>query len=628
MRVRIQGAWIQIADGLSDYVEKELGTAVTNYDMDGDGLDDGTEIIFGCDPKQSDTDGDGLSDYEEFGLGSDPNNCDTDSDGLSDSQEKQFNSSLCNPDSDADLLFDAQEYNLSTDPRNPDSDSDNLTDGYEIIFYNTSALNNDTDFDGILDGYEIELWTDPLCNDTDGDDLSDLRELELGTDPLWNDTDDDGVNDLEDTDSYVPHVARVILAYDSDADTSEFVDKLTQYTNVTIVSPDELMSNYSDAPYIALVGRPDGNGTVGNITRDILKLSGDNSTLTAMLESDYDRFAVEYGVWTPTQTVVMLTQPYHSDHYRVLCTLKGMKVTRLPDSVEMEYPSTREFFSIEAIKEIGSSVWVELEAAVTPWVKMSRHNVSTTPFALSHAAGLVSEEEAAGRYLEIIVSENVQNETRDIINWAWVKMYYTVSDLDRTGDGDADDAGDINESTLSLYSFDKSEWTKLSEETGVDTTNVVRYGKEYEGYVWANVSHLGLYGLAGGMRSEPIAPTPTPAVRGGGGGGGGGGPQDTDGDGISDLDERIAGTNQNDPCDSNPDCVACLALRTPTVTPAATPSSVPVVTPAPEPAAVRAPEGTPEATPKPRIPGFEVVLLLIAFAVVMGYLRLVKKRKL
>ncbi len=614
-------------DGLSDYVEKELGTAVTNYDIDGDGLDDGTEITCGSDPKQSDTDGDGLSDFGEFVLGSDPNNRDTDSDGLSDSQEKQFNSSLCNPDSDADLLFDAQEYNLSTDPWNPDSDSDNLTDGYEII-HNTSALNNDTDFDGVPDGYEIELWTDPLCNDTDGDDISDLRELELGTDPLWNDTDDDGVNDLEDTDSYVPHVARVILAYDPDADTYEFVDKLAQYTNVTIVSPDELKSNYSDAPYIVLVGRPDGNGTAGNITRDILIKSGDNTTLTAMLESDYDRFAVEYGVWTPTQTVVMLTQPYHSDHYRILSTLKGMKVTRLPDSVVVEYPSTREFFSIEAIKEIESSVRVELEEAVTPWVKMSRYNVSTTPSALSHTGGLRSEEETAGQYLEITVNENVQNETSDIINWAWIGMYYTVSDLDRTGDGDADDAGDLNESTLSLYSFDKSGWTKLSEGTGVDTTNVVLYGKDYEGYVWANVSHLGLHGLAGEKRSKPIVPTPTPAVRGGGGGGGGGGPQDTDGDGISDLDELIAGTDPNDPCDPNHDCVACLAIRRPARTPAATPSSVPVATSAPEPTPVEAPEGTPAATPKPRIPGFEVALLLIAFAVVTGYLRRVKMRKL
>ena len=86
-----------------------------------------------------------------------------------------------------------------------------------------------------------------------------------------------------------------------------------------------------------------------------------------------------------------------------------------------------------------------------------------------------------------------------------------MSDLDRTGDGDIGDAGDINESTLCLYSFDKSWWNKLSEETGVDTTNVVLYGKEYEGFVWINVSHLDLYGLAGEKRSEPIVPTPTPS---------------------------------------------------------------------------------------------------------------------
>ncbi len=89
----------------------------------------------------------------------------------------------------------------------------------------------------------------------------------------------------------------------------------------------------------------------------------------------------------------------------------------------------------------------------------------------------------------------------------------------------------------------------------------------------------------------------------------------------------ILGTDPNDPCDPNPDCVACLAIRAPTVTPAATPSSTPVVTSAPELTPVGAPEGTPEATPKPRIPGFEVELLLIAFAVVMDYLRRVKRRK-
>ncbi|NQE44866.1 hypothetical protein C5S31_02425 [ANME-1 cluster archaeon GoMg2] len=93
------------------------------------------------------------------------------------------------------------------------------------------------------------------------------------------------------------------------------------------------------------------------------------------------------------------------------------------------------------------------------------------------------------------------------------------------------------------------------------------------------------------------------------------------------MDELIAGTDPNDPCDTNPDCVACLAIRAPARTPAATPSSAPVVASAPEPTPVGAPEGTPEATPKTRIPGFEVALLFIAFVVVRGYLRRVKRRK-
>jgi hypothetical protein len=86
------------------------------------------------------------------------------------------------------------------------------------------------------------------------------------------------------------------------------------------------------------------------------------------------------------------------------------------------------------------------------------------------------------------------------------------------------------------------------------------------------------------------------------------------------------GTDPNDPCDPNPDCVACLAIIAPARTPGTVPSSTPVVLSAPELTPVGAPEGTPAATPKPRIPGFEVALLLIAFAVVMGYLRRVKKR--
>ncbi|VUT25764.1 MAG: hypothetical protein MASP_01150 [Candidatus Methanolliviera sp. GoM_asphalt] len=351
----------------------------------------------------------------------------------------------------------------------------------------------------------------PLCNDTDSDGLADLRELELGTNPLFWDTDNDGVNDLEDTDSYTTNVERVILAYDPDEDTYEFVDKLARYTNVSVVSPDEVKSNYSDAQYIVLVGRPDaGNETAGNITHDLLKYSGE--LLTQMQESDYYRFAVGYGIWNSTQTIVMLSHPYHSDHWRVLNILKSTKVTVLPDSVYVEYPSPRDFFRVEAIKEIDSFIWVDLEEMVTPTVEMNRYNASTTPFALSHDSGLVDDEEAVGRYFEINVSENVQNETGDIINWAWSRMYYTASDLERTGDGDAKDTGDINESTLRWYYFNESagRWTKLSAdlewvfETGVDTTDEELYGKGYKGFVWANVSHLCLFGLGGKTAAPKI----------------------------------------------------------------------------------------------------------------------------
>jgi hypothetical protein len=76
-------------DGLTDLIEKRLGTDPYNIDTDGDGLMDGEELMgWGTDPLKADTDGDGLSDYNEVKVyGTDPLNPDTDGDGYSDGWE-------------------------------------------------------------------------------------------------------------------------------------------------------------------------------------------------------------------------------------------------------------------------------------------------------------------------------------------------------------------------------------------------------------------------------------------------------------------------------------------------------------------------------------------------------------
>ena len=147
-----------------------------------------------------------------------------------------------------------------------------------------------------------------------------------------------------------------------------------------------------------------------------------------------------------------------------------------------------------------------------PNVEMNRYDNTTVPFSLTQSSGLADFEIAIGRYLEITLSENVQNQTGDIIDEASIRIYYKESDLDRTGDGIADDAEDIDETTLAMYYFNESssQWTKLSadldwvSEIGVDTEDIELYGNSYAGYVWASVSHLSLFGLAGQPSVEPI----------------------------------------------------------------------------------------------------------------------------
>jgi streptogramin lyase len=494
-------------DGLNDFVEKEFGTNITNYDTDGDGLDDSTEVTYSSDPAQKDSDNDGLSDYDEFNYSSDPRNNDTDGDGLNDSEEVAFNSSLRYPDSDGDLMFDGAEHNKSADPWNPDSDGDGLKDGYEL-FFNTSVLNNDTDSDGLPDGVEVDNRMNPLNNDTDGDGLDDFSELKNGTDPLEGDTSGNGLKDSEDPYTFAPNVENIWIAYDPDEETEQFVEKLKNYTNITVFKPGEI-DNYSSEPHILLVGRPSlENNTAGNITYNLLNRSAPD-ILARMQESDHNRFHVEYDIWNTSQTVVMLSHPYPSDHYKVLDLFKTLNQT-------ISYPNTVNELKANAIKEMDTFVWVELKNPVKPTIEVTRYNETNTPHKLTNELSV--NEKAAGKYLDINVSENVQNETTNNIKQAMIVIYYTASDLDRTRDGDAEDPGDIDESTLHLNWFNTTDnkWETLTTDMNwvynieVNTTNDILHDKEYEGYLWANVSHLSLYALSGNERPRAYVNITTP----------------------------------------------------------------------------------------------------------------------
>jgi len=518
-------------DGLTDFEEWRGFSPQTNpnhWDTDGDGIGDGVEITYGSDPTKIDTDGEGLLDPLEFLFNSDPNDTDTDDDGLSDYEEYLFSSNMTNPDSDDDFMFDGYEKTAGTDPQNGDTDNDNLPDGHETLL-GTNPLNGDTDGDNLTDGTEVMLWLNPLSNDTDQDGLLDSTELEKGTNPLNGDTDGDGIPDSEDDDSFAAHVNEIILAVDPNNETSEFADNLAQYTNVTTVSADELLQNYKNEPYIVIVGDPEGNGAAGQLLNSLLADCGD--VLAKMAGSDVNRFAVRHGVWNETQTVVLLSQPYPQDHYRVLDILRGKIVTIQPDSATVEiiqstlvaYPDGGsldhaalsynfiKIAEIDTIKQTDSKVSAVLDQAANATVQLHRYNNSTTPFSLTHTSGLATNENAVGKYLEINVSENVQNQTSDILSEAYIQLYYKLSDLDKTGDGDTDDPEDLAEDTLALYFFNEQSqtWNKLSEDLdwvidmGVNTTDVELYGESYAGYVWADLSHFSLYGLAAMSGNRP-----------------------------------------------------------------------------------------------------------------------------
>lgn len=144
-----------------DYINTPINKDLVLYalwvdittDTDKDGLSDDLEKYIGTDIAKKDTDRDGLSDYQEkIIFNYNPLIKDSDSNGINDGDE----------DHDGDGITNLKEYEIGTDPILSDTDNDGLNDFEEVNKHKTNPNDSDTDKDGANDCDEIRLGTDPL----------------------------------------------------------------------------------------------------------------------------------------------------------------------------------------------------------------------------------------------------------------------------------------------------------------------------------------------------------------------------------------------------------------------------------------------------------------------------------
>ena len=96
-------------DGLTNALERQLGSSIDNKDTNGDGIGDKETYLAGYNPAMDraalrDIDGDGLSLQEELSLGLNPTKWDTDDDGFGDKIELKLQTDPLDPNSKPEML--------------------------------------------------------------------------------------------------------------------------------------------------------------------------------------------------------------------------------------------------------------------------------------------------------------------------------------------------------------------------------------------------------------------------------------------------------------------------------------------------------------------------------------------
>ena len=252
---------------------------------------------------------------------------------------------------------------------------------------------------------------------------------------------------------------------------------------------------------------------------------------------------------------------------------------------------------------------IELNATITA-------NVSVTIKANTNASALNAESATSTsiygfaqnqnlRSLEKYIDVNVTGIDKANLTFVSLYLYYTTADLDRTGDGDADDPGDLNEQTLKMYWFNPntSLWMPLGPDANERPDYTALAGPKVidgerntvEKYIKVTLNHFSTFAMVGEVIPAPVTPTPAPSNGGGGG----------DGAFLPTPTPIPTSAPTATPTPSETPTLA------PTITPPATPTQIPTPTPA----------------PVLRLPSLFLILIVIAAIVIAGIIITVLRRK-